>query len=96
VKIYTNPLHYIDLEPEVSIPLDILGILDERVHRDIVIKLRDETSIDPYIFMRDAYLQYRRILIYGEKAQPVEPDFYDTDSTPSTSPATTRTTSPSP
>jgi phospholipid-binding lipoprotein MlaA len=94
VGMYTNVLHYVDLPDYASIPLDVLNLAEDRSQANSAIKFRDEAAIDPYIFMREAYLQYRRIKIYGADRVPpaVEPGFYDEDEMPTTR-ATTRPTS---
>jgi len=38
--------------------------VDQRARLDSAIKLRDRSSLDPYIFQREAFLQKRRSLIY--------------------------------
>ena len=49
-------------------PLDyaLTGVkrVDQRARLDSAIKLRDKSSLDPYVFQREAYLQRRRHLIY--------------------------------
>ncbi|HEV8607827.1 MAG TPA: VacJ family lipoprotein [Tepidisphaeraceae bacterium] len=87
VGMYTNVLHYVDLPDYVSIPLDVLNLAEDRARANAAINFRDDAAIDPYIFMREAYLQYRRIKIYGAPP-PVEPGFYDEDEGPTTRPST--------
>src|SRR5437867_1388104 len=71
VGMYTNVLHYVDLPDTVSIPMDVLNVAEDRSRANAAIKFRDEAAIDPYIFMREAYLQFRRIKIYGaDRASP--------------------------
>jgi phospholipid-binding lipoprotein MlaA len=74
----------------------VLNIVEDRSRANSAIKFRDEAAIDPYIFMREAYLQYRRIKIYGpEKATPtMDPGFYDEDETSATRPTTRPTPRP--
>ncbi len=51
-----------------SSPLDYalgsLKTVEMRAGLDSAIKLRDTSSLDPYVFQREAYLQRRRYLIY--------------------------------
>ena len=96
VGMYTNVLHYVDLPDAVSIPLDVLNVAEDRSRANAAIKFRDEAAIDPYIFMREAYLQFRRIKIYGETraTQTMEPGFYDEDEGPTTRPTTAVATLP--
>jgi phospholipid-binding lipoprotein MlaA len=90
VGMYTNVLHWVDLPDSVSIPMDVLNLAEDRSRANAAIKFRDEAAIDPYIFMREAYLQYRRIKIYGADRTPptMEPGFYDEDEMPTTRPTT--------
>jgi len=57
-----------DLLTWVNSPLDYAlgGVerVDQRSRLDSAIKLRDTTSLDPYVFQREAYLQRRRHLVY--------------------------------
>ena len=39
-------------------------LVDKRARLDSAIKLRDKSSLDPYVFQREAFLQRRRHLIY--------------------------------
>jgi phospholipid-binding lipoprotein MlaA len=89
VGMYTNVLHYVHLPDAISIPMDVLNVAEDRSRANAAIKFRDEAAIDPYIFMREAYLQFRRIKIYGEAHVPpaVEPGFYDEDEGPATRPS---------
>src|SRR6266850_2225796 len=98
VGMYTNVLHYVEMPNYVSIPLDVLNLAEDRSRADAAIKFRDEAAIDPYIFMREAYLQFRRIKIYGADRVPptMEPGFYDEDEGPTTRPTTRPTTGPVP
>jgi len=93
VGMYTSAMRYIDLPDSISIPLDILSLAEDRTRADAAIKFRDQASLDPYIFMREAYLQYRRIKIYGE-AKRVDETFYDDDDMPTTRPTTRPSTQP--
>jgi phospholipid-binding lipoprotein MlaA len=57
-----------DLLTWVGSPVDyaLSGVkrIDQRKRLDSAIKLRDKSSLDPYVFQREAYLQRRRHLIY--------------------------------
>ena len=57
-----------DLLTWVGSPVDyaLSGVkrIDQRKRLDSAIKLRDESSLDAYVFQREAYLQRRRHLIY--------------------------------
>ena len=92
---YTNVLHYVNLPDYASIPMDILNLAEDRTRANAAINFRDEAAIDPYIFMREAYLQFRRIKIYGAPP-PVAPGFYDEDEGATARPTTRPTTEPVP
>jgi len=57
-----------DILTWVASPLDyaLTGVkgIDKRARLDSAIRLRDKSSLDPYVFQREAYLQRRRHLIY--------------------------------
>ena len=57
-----------DIVTWVNSPLDYAlgGVkrVDQRARLDSAIKLRDTTSLDPYVFQREAYRQRRRHLIF--------------------------------
>jgi len=57
-----NPLFYI-VSP-VTIPVGILGALNERAKHLETTRLRDEAALDPYTFTREAYRQKRINDIY--------------------------------
>jgi phospholipid-binding lipoprotein MlaA len=87
VGIVTNPLTYVQVEWWVSVPLDILKVLDKRAEIDRYIRLRDQNALDPYIFVRDAYLQNRENKVRDGRSAP-EPGLYDDpEAGPSTHPA---------
>lgn len=48
----------------VSIPLSALDIVNTRAQLEDAIALRDESAVDPYLFVREAYLQRREYLVY--------------------------------
>jgi phospholipid-binding lipoprotein MlaA len=87
VSMVTNPLFWIDLRPEISIPLDVVSVMDERSRASAAIHFRDTAALDPYIFTRDAYLQMRANRITEGHAPPPEPNFYD-EAGPTTRPTT--------
>lgn len=62
VTTVTNILFYVP-NPYV-IPVALLGFIDYRAGLDEAVTLRDETAVEPYLFTREAYLQYRKFLIY--------------------------------
>lgn len=71
MSVFTNMLFYVGtfLDPYVigstiAVPLSILGIIDLRARLSSPMSLRDQAALDPYLFVRDAYLQQRKHLIY--------------------------------
>jgi phospholipid-binding lipoprotein MlaA len=67
VTTVTNGLFYIGIfavSSAVSLPLSALGLLDKRARLSGPMRIRDEAALDPYLFVRDAYLQQRKHLIY--------------------------------
>lgn len=84
--VVTNPLFWIDPPLAVTIPMGAAQAVDARSRADAGIRFRNEAAIDPYIFTRDAYLQYRRNLVLGYQP-PQDPEFYDEEAGP-TVPAT--------
>jgi phospholipid-binding lipoprotein MlaA len=48
----------------VLVPLVILRIVDKRAALSGPMKIRDQTALDPYLFVREAYLQQREFLIH--------------------------------
>ena len=72
----TNILFYVP-NPYV-IPVALLGFIDYRAGLDEAVTLRDETAVEPYLFTREAYLQYRKFLIYDGNP-PVDENLYFDD-----------------
>jgi phospholipid-binding lipoprotein MlaA len=73
VSVFTNPLFYIGLYvvgSPVTVPLSVLGVIDKRARLSGPIKIRDEAAVEPYLFVRDAYLQQRKHLIYDGNPPP--------------------------
>lgn len=70
----TNLLSYI-FEPTVTIPLTVLYVVNKRALLDKAAKIREQAALDPYLFTRSAYTQYRYNLIFD--GTPPEDDLYD-------------------
>ncbi|SCX39965.1 phospholipid-binding lipoprotein MlaA [Nitrosospira sp. Nsp1] len=77
VSVLTNMLFYVGtfLGPyaignAIAIPLSILGIIDLRARLSGPMSLRDQAALDPYLFVRDAYLQQRKHVIYDGNPPP--------------------------
>src|SRR6185312_347800 len=67
----TNPVTWLYPPLYVTAPLAIGQALDRRSRVDTAIRFRNALAIDPYVFTRNAYLQYRENLIHEGK-QPVD------------------------
>jgi phospholipid-binding lipoprotein MlaA len=97
VEYLATPTSYLGLPPEVTLPLGAADVVDARSRADFIMRFRNDTALDPYVFTRDAYLQYRDARIHDGKA-PTGPDqsIYDVDAFPgpATAPATTTAVAP--
>jgi len=60
--LFTNLLYYV--ESSVMIPLVVVDTIDRRADFLRVTRVRDESSLDPYLFTRDVYRQRRAYLIH--------------------------------
>ncbi len=71
---YVNPLY--DIEPDGTRNWMIaLNVVDKRAGLLSAGKVLEEAALDPYIFVRDAYLQRRRNLVYD--GNPPKPEFVE-------------------
>lgn len=59
----TNILFYVG-EAAVAWPLAILNIIDLRARSAGFMRFRDVAALDPYLFTRESYLQYRTYQVY--------------------------------
>lgn len=73
--IVTNPIFWLSPPLTVTLPLGSVRAIDARSRLEGAFRFRDEAAIDPYIFTREAYLQYRRNLI--RRDEPEEEDNFD-------------------
>jgi phospholipid-binding lipoprotein MlaA len=87
MKYAANPTTWLYLPIQISIPLYVVNIVDLRSRFDSVVRFRNAASIDPYLFTRNAYLQFREAQIH-EGQSATGQSFYDEDS--DASPAATR------
>lgn len=76
VSALTSPLTYVD-NAAVTVPLAVLDGVDTRARASGAFAFINEAALDPYIFMREAYLQRRAFLIYD--GNPPQPDFFEED-----------------
>ena len=73
VRLGTNPLFYVGIfviGAPVTVPLGFLDAIDTRARLSGPMKIRDEAALEPYLFVRDAYLQQRKHLIYDGNPPP--------------------------
>ena len=79
---YTDPLSYMRSNDNVRLynQLQIVKFLDKRTELLTASDLVDEASLDPYAFMRDAYLQRRTNQVNDQTnaTEPIKDDFEDT------------------
>lgn len=68
---FTDPVNYIDDDPW-RYRLRGLNIVDRRADLIGASRIVDQAALDPYAFIRDAYLQRRQGLVYD--GNPPEPD----------------------
>lgn len=66
VSIFTDGLFYLAyvLSGPIIIPLAVLRIVEKRAGLSGPMKIRDESALDPYLFVREGYMQQREYLIY--------------------------------
>ena len=69
VSTVTNLLFYVS-NAAVTIPLGVLGAIDARAKASSALSIVDEAALDPYLFIREAYLQRRTFLIYDGNPPP--------------------------
>lgn len=90
----TNPVTWVNPPLYVTVPLGIVDAVNARSRAETVLRFRNAAAIDPYVFTRNAYLQYRDHLIHEGK-KPVDQSLYEEEpeSAPTSAPATTRAAS---
>jgi len=87
----TNPVTWVNPPLYVTAPLGTVQAIDGRSRVEAALRFRNAAAIDPYVFTRNAYLQYRDNLIHeGKKA--VDQSLYEEEpeSARSSAPAATR------
>jgi phospholipid-binding lipoprotein MlaA len=94
VKYAATPTSWLNLPWSISIPLYAAYVIDLRSREYSLARFRDEAAVDPYLFTRSAYLQYRDGLINEGKPPTTQNDVFDEDidSGSATAPATTPST----
>jgi phospholipid-binding lipoprotein MlaA len=74
-----NPASYIGL------PVQVVQMLNARANAEGALKFIDEAALDPYVFTRESFLQYRKHLITDGESEitddllDLEDEFYDED-----------------
>lgn len=76
VAMVSNPVSW--LQWSLAGPLYALNIINLRANLDEASRFRDEAALDPYLFTRSAYRQYRNDLIF-EGNPPVDSLYDDWD-----------------
>jgi phospholipid-binding lipoprotein MlaA len=66
VSFFTDALFYASyvISGPVMIPLVFLRVVDKRARLSGPMKIRDQSALDPYLFVREAYTQQREFLIH--------------------------------
>ncbi|MGR9072090.1 MAG: MlaA family lipoprotein [Gammaproteobacteria bacterium] len=60
VDMLTNPVNYTGIP--LSLPVQTLSVVNTRANAEGALKFIDEASLDPYVFTRESFLQWRRHL----------------------------------
>jgi phospholipid-binding lipoprotein MlaA len=93
VKYLATPTTWLNLPLYITAPLYVTDTVDLRSRFDSVVRFRNESAIDPYVFTREAYLQYR-VQQVNEGKPARGPSLYDEDE--DTGPAATQPASQRP
>lgn len=72
---YTNVLTYVTLDSLTFGALTALNVVNSRARAEGAARFRDDAAVDPYVFTRSAYRQYRRNQI-NDGGVSVEDDAY--------------------
>ncbi|MDP1952091.1 MAG: VacJ family lipoprotein [Nitrosomonas sp.] len=73
VSVVTNILFYASymVSATVFAPLTVLSAIDKRARMSGPMQIRDQAALDPYLFVREAYLQNREYLVHDGNVPPV-------------------------
>ncbi len=79
VSIVTHPLFWVPIPCAVSAGLRTLDAVDTRARIEPALQMRERAALDPYVFTREAYLQYRRARVAEAAGKPLAeaPGLYD-------------------
>jgi phospholipid-binding lipoprotein MlaA len=82
VSVFSNLLFYAGsvAGSGVVAPLTVLSIIDRRARLSGPMRIRDQAALDPYLFVREGYLQQRKHLIYDGDPPPESYDDPEDDS----------------
>jgi phospholipid-binding lipoprotein MlaA len=87
VKYLATPTTWLSLPWGITIPLYLVDTVDARSRLDSIMRFRNEAAVDPYVFTREAYLQYR--LGQARDGRPATgPSIYDEGDDEMPTPAT--------
>ena len=66
VSVFSNILTYAGIVASSAVvaPITVLSIIDKRARLSGPMRLRDQAALDPYLFVREGFLQQRKHLIY--------------------------------
>ena len=97
VETLATPLTWLNLPDDVGYPLGAVDTIQARLRSDYIFRFRNAAAVDPYVFTREAYLQYRQGKINAGTPAATQPseNLYDEDidsGAPATQPATRLTT----
>jgi phospholipid-binding lipoprotein MlaA len=95
VGMLTDPMTWVNPPLAVKISLGGTEAADGRSRAAKAARFRNEAAIDPYVFTREAYLQYRETRI-NEGKTPPKNDIYEEDEGPATRPAVPPPAKPAP
>jgi phospholipid-binding lipoprotein MlaA len=72
VGVFSNLLFYAGSVASTAIvgPVAVLGIIDKRARLSGPMRIRDQAALDPYLFVREGFLQQRKHLIYDGELPP--------------------------
>ena len=94
VAYYTNLLTYATLDTLTFGTLTAVEVVNARARAERAARFRDDAAVDPYLFTRSAYRQYRRDQVFDGNPPPeADPygDFFDElEAERNTAPASTQ------
>jgi phospholipid-binding lipoprotein MlaA len=72
VSVFSNLLFYAGTFASSAIvgPVTVLSIIDRRARLSGPMRIRDQAALDPYLFVREGFLQQRKHLIYDGDPPP--------------------------